>query len=207
MSQQQPTMFCNTCKIAGKSQGEYTSHNTKVKNAKTGKVEVMCPVVLAAVCTYCNGTGHWKKYCKILEKDEKNTKKQASTLSYAVVKPKNTEKPLPSNRFSILGDDDAVEEEEQQHAVPENIAAKITWSSVVSKPNMQVQYKAPQPEMTYEGRGHILRSTTVENHKFTENVCFNMETKKAYIKPAAPVVKKAWIDYTSEDEESGSDEE
>ena len=212
MSQMSSTMFCNTCKIAGKSQREYTSHNTKTKNAKTGKVDVTCPVVLAAVCTYCNGTGHWKKYCKILEKDEKNTKKVAASVSYAVKSNKKTEKPLATNRFSVLGDDAEEEEHvvqsQQQPPVQEDSTPKITWSYIVSKPKAPIQQHEEFDDDALIRRKR-LRSQGVHDDAYTSRICFDMEKNVGYMKPvvATSGVKKSWADYTSDDDESGSDEE
>jgi hypothetical protein len=208
-------MYCNTCKIAGKSQSEYTSHNTKTKNAKTGKVEVTCPIVLAAVCTYCNGTGHWKKYCKILEKDEKTTKKLSNISAKSTQIPKkNTEKPVASNRFLVLDSDDAEDEERVEVQKPTEIALppKITWSSIVAKsaPVAAARPLQLQVQPVYYGRHNAKRSRNDEDEDdalYCSRICFDMEKKVGYMKPAGGGVKKSWADYTSDDDESGSDEE
>lgn len=204
----QPTaMYCNTCKIAGKSQNEYTSHNTKTKNAKTGKVEVTCPVVLAAVCTYCNGSGHWKKYCKILEKDEKITKKltnMASTPHANKAKPTNTL--LTSNRFLVLGNDDDEPEEREdtlvKHQTQINPATpKVTWSSIVSKPAASisnvifhnnsimsrmrnVEFYEKEPARNKRMRNHNVENDLDEedNKCYADRICFDMDANVGYMK-------------------------
>jgi hypothetical protein len=55
------TPYCGTCQKAGLSYEEYTSHYTR--KTPDPESEIICPLILSSVCSYCNQTGHWKKYC------------------------------------------------------------------------------------------------------------------------------------------------
>lgn len=60
--------YCKTCHKAGKSYSEYTNHWTRDKPGKYGNI--ICPVILNTVCTYCKEKGHWVKYCPNLPKKQ-----------------------------------------------------------------------------------------------------------------------------------------
>ena len=62
------TPYCKTCHKAGKSYSEYTNHWTRDKPDKDGNI--VCPVILNTVCTYCKEKGHWVKYCPNLPKKQ-----------------------------------------------------------------------------------------------------------------------------------------
>ena len=231
-NQSQSNMFCNTCKVAGKSQSEYSSHNTKTKNVKTGKVVVTCPIVLAAHCTYCNGTGHWKKYCKVLEKDEKTYKKdiqqQQQVKPRALVKP---EQKMISNRFAALNADDDDDNNDVDDDVrgfevkPVIITSGSTpatksWASiVVAKPTptqaLKSILKIDEPKFLAKSGEVVLskirtRSIGVQDANEVSDIVFNMEKRVGYIRPPVvkqPVLKKSWADYNTDDESDGEDEE
>jgi hypothetical protein len=59
------TPFCGTCHKAGLSREEYTSHWTR--KSPDPNSEVVCPLILDAICSNCKTKGHWKKYCPELE--------------------------------------------------------------------------------------------------------------------------------------------
>jgi len=65
------TLYCRTCHKAGKSYSEYTNHWTRDKPGKDGNI--ICPVILNTVCTYCKEKGHWVKYCPNLSKKQCTT--------------------------------------------------------------------------------------------------------------------------------------
>ena len=66
--------FCKFCKDSGKTQQEFTSHYTKDKPGKGGKV--VCPTILANDCRYCHKKGHAKSHCPVLK--AKNSRKRLS---------------------------------------------------------------------------------------------------------------------------------
>jgi hypothetical protein len=58
------TPFCRTCFNAGLTKEEYTSHWTR--KSIDPNSEIICPLILEAICSYCKEKGHWKKYCPVL---------------------------------------------------------------------------------------------------------------------------------------------
>ena len=65
------TPYCRTCHKAGKSYWEYTNHWTRDKPGKDGNI--VCPVILNTICTYCKEKGHWVKYCPHFSKKQPDT--------------------------------------------------------------------------------------------------------------------------------------
>jgi hypothetical protein len=53
--------YCGTCHKAGLPYQEYTNHWTR--KSLDPNSEIVCPLILNSVCTKCNKTGHWRKYC------------------------------------------------------------------------------------------------------------------------------------------------
>ena len=51
--------FCPICKKHGKSEAEYTSHNTRDENDNP-----LCPILLDIVCNYCYQKGHIAAKCQ-----------------------------------------------------------------------------------------------------------------------------------------------
>lgn len=66
--------YCKVCHDAGKSETEYNSHFTRESPEPNSKV--ICPTLLSLECRYCTKKGHTVKYCKILEKDKKQSSYQ-----------------------------------------------------------------------------------------------------------------------------------
>jgi hypothetical protein len=64
--------YCGTCHKAGLSYEEYTSHYTR--KSPDPNSEIVCPLILNALCSQCNEKGHWKKYCPKLSWGTKNTR-------------------------------------------------------------------------------------------------------------------------------------
>jgi hypothetical protein len=57
--------YCAVCFKAGKPLDVYTNHFTK--SSLGPDAVVVCPTILAASCSYCKKTGHFKSVCPILE--------------------------------------------------------------------------------------------------------------------------------------------
>lgn len=68
------TPFCGTCHKAGLSREEYTSHFTR--RTKDPDSEVVCPLILNSLCSYCQNQGHWKKYCPDLNRTTSRCSRQ-----------------------------------------------------------------------------------------------------------------------------------
>jgi hypothetical protein len=131
--------FCGACQKAGKTEQEYTSHWTRSNPGKDGTVT--CPFILNSVCGYCRNSGHWKKFCPVLEQKEKDKKKSQYQKSAVSVE----DKQKSVNIFSLL------EEEDNNNTPTESFPAlssvpvmnkelKMSWVSVVNK-----QPPAPPP--------------------------------------------------------------
>ena len=52
--------FCPVCRKNGKSEAEYTSHNTRDENDNP-----ICPIILDTVCNYCGENGHIAAKCHL----------------------------------------------------------------------------------------------------------------------------------------------
>ena len=109
-----PTKFCKVCKQAGKSEFEFTSHNTK-----SSASVVTCPTLWSQKCGWCSQFGHTPKYCKqLLEKN----KKVSPVLQKNVTTPK-----IVTNKFAAFNDSD---DEIDEKKAPEK---KASYASMISK--------------------------------------------------------------------------
>ena len=73
--------YCAVCFKAGKSIDVYTNHFTKSSLDKNAVV--VCPTILAAQCSYCKKTGHFKAVCPILKEKEKEKNNQHCNTGFA----------------------------------------------------------------------------------------------------------------------------
>jgi hypothetical protein len=75
--------YCGTCHKAGLPYQEYTNHWTR--KSLDPNSEIVCPLILNSVCTKCNKTGHWRKYCpdifSIPKRNSENQFKQSNFSS------------------------------------------------------------------------------------------------------------------------------
>jgi len=112
-----PTKFCKVCKQAGKSEFEFTSHNTK-----SSASVVTCPTLLSQKCGWCSQLGHTPKYCKqLLEKN----KKVSPILQKNAPTPK-----IVTNKFAAFNDSDDEIDEIDEKKAPEK---KASYASMISK--------------------------------------------------------------------------
>jgi len=132
-----PSPFCATCKNAGKSESEYRSHFTKSNAGPTGVV--ICPTILAFVCSNCKNSGHVAKYCK-----QTSVKVVASVVS-PLERKKNAcaadafMKQLSANKFSVLDSDssDSSDSEVEKPVVQKPVVqkpAKLSYKNILEKP-------------------------------------------------------------------------
>jgi hypothetical protein len=86
--------FCPVCKKNGKSEAEYTSHNTRDENDNP-----ICPILLDIVCNYCGENGH------IASKCSRNTRfVQQSYITLPPIEPKIVQDNFPPIEPKILED-------------------------------------------------------------------------------------------------------
>ena len=93
--------FCKVCQDSGKSEAEYTSHFVKSEPGPKGVV--VCPTLLALVCTYCNGKSHTVKYCKELEKNKNKKDYQKNNMNYEK-REKKENRYTSNNVFQVLAE-------------------------------------------------------------------------------------------------------
>jgi hypothetical protein len=93
--------FCKVCQDSGKSEAEYTSHFVKSEPGPKGVV--VCPTLLALVCTYCNGKSHTVKYCKELEKNKNKKEYQKNNMNYEK-REKKENRYTSNNVFQVLAE-------------------------------------------------------------------------------------------------------
>lgn len=126
-----PSPFCATCKNAGKSESEYRSHFTKSNAGPTGVV--ICPTILAFVCSNCKNSGHVAKYCK-----QTSVKVVASVVS-PLERKKNAcaadafMKQLSANKFSVLDSDSSDSSDSEEESVVEK-PVKLSYKNILEKP-------------------------------------------------------------------------
>jgi len=70
--------YCAVCFKAGKPLNVYTNHFTK--SSLGPDAIVVCPTIIAAACSYCKKTGHFKSVCPILKEKEKEKNNQQRSL-------------------------------------------------------------------------------------------------------------------------------
>ncbi len=123
--------FCKVCFEAGKEESVYKSHF--VRSSRDAKSKVVCPTLLSTKCNYCKEAGHTIKYCLVLKKKEKMTRR-LSRSSFVIEKNDMVmKKEKKNNMFDSLYDSEEEEEEE--------ISSKgvlIGWAAVVAKPAPRV---------------------------------------------------------------------
>jgi hypothetical protein len=179
--------FCKVCQDAGKSESEYTNHWVKDLNGK-----ITCPTLLNTECRFCHKLGHTTKFCKELEKMNKDKK-----ISSQVKKPAKQEvvaHKKPVNSYAVL--DESESEEEEEAEAPEE-PAKNVWASIAAKPK--------HVEVVIQTTGFITLS------KNTKLPTTKLEPVSAPTPTPEPTPKpmKRWADFSDdeEDEEYGYEDD
>ena len=170
--------FCKVCFDAGKPELEYTNHC--VKN-NTGKV--ICPILLSQLCRYCSKNGHTVSYCPVMAK---NKKRESYLEKDAKKDVKKDVKKIIKNKFQVL-DSDSEEEVEEVEEVEEEVIyeKKITYASVCAAVKAPATVKA---DATFKAPIKAPASMTV---------C----TTSSGIKPILVNGKRAWADYSSDEDD------
>jgi len=151
MSSATQKKFCKVCFDAKKSEAEYTSHFVREKPEPGSKVT--CPILLAAVCGYCQGMGHTPSACSILKEHQKSKKREevlALRAKSEASKPvKNAEKTPTCGGFAALMDESSdSENEEKQVKVAPVSNKKINSVKVPFEPKSDTKYTELFPSLT-----------------------------------------------------------
>ena len=189
--------YCNTCFKAGKSQKEYTSHNTKEKRGHN--VVVVCPVILQTECRACHKMGHWAspKFCPLLKQRERQNKYQTNkyqTNNHSELnnKPSNTVKEVKNTRntnmFAALNDSDELERKEE-----------LVVPIVKQKP-----FVTP-----IKGFSYASMATVSTDEVYTPTIYSNSDSANLLVKPRVldltPAHKRNWADACDSDDEDELD--
>jgi hypothetical protein len=213
--------YCKVCFDAGKPESEYTSHWVRTLPDRNGKTTVTCTTLLNTECRYCYQTGHTTKFCKVLEKQNKDReraeKAETATKKTKQVAPKEKKS---TSVFAGLMDSDSEEEEEvkvstkvspvenfpvlcepakKMEAEKPKEEAKTGWAAIVAA--------KPAPPLLKLRRNETIKSNILLSDaiNFEANFEAKLEVKsEAKVAPWAkkqPVVTKSWADESDSEDE------
>jgi hypothetical protein len=210
--QTQSKTFCKVCFDAGKPESVYTSHF--VKASKDINSAIVCPTLLAQECRYCKKSGHTVKYCKVLEKDNKQREKQTKTVQIRQeIKTMIEKKPTAKNIYSALVDDSDDEDNVEKNVKPQPqahaaIPGKISYASMAAKALQKEQAQEQEKRQLQEKKQEAQAQAEAEAQAEAQ-----LQEKKTSVYTGAipqprqrPIgFKRHWADSDSED--SGEDED
>jgi hypothetical protein len=210
--------YCKVCFDAGKPESEYTSHWVRTLPDRSGKTIVTCPTLLNTECRYCNQSGHTIKFCKLLEKQNKNMERAAKVeaMNKANSKKETPKQKKTANTFAVLCEDSDTEDEDtikypllkKIDIVVPNVKSesktaaksemKMDWAAIVAKPP---QVKKVEP---VKQTGLVLISDFIKDD-------VKMNEKKIENKPApwakkTAVVTRSWADESDSEDSVESDD-
>jgi len=189
--------YCKVCHDAGKSEEEYTSHYVRSEPGPKGKV--ICPILLAMICSYCSKNSHTISYCPEIKAKNKNDKKQ-NYKDVLVSKEKGNENPSKKrNLFEYLQEEENVKDKKQ----------KLKENKKEDFP--ELSSKKPTVKVATISYKNIIDQHVDDNKYIVENVFISKsnrqkaKTNAEEKKPVKIVVmekkKKNWADYSSSDDE------
>jgi hypothetical protein len=204
-----PKPHCKVCFDAGKPESEYTSHWVRTLPDRNGKSTVTCPTLLNTECRYCYQSGHTTKFCKVLEKHNKE-RERAETVSSKKKEVMKTTKTSNANAFALLCEDSDTEEKVSntntntvieypalsEKKPVEKTVEKTGWAAIVAKP-AEVKKVAEPTKPT----GLVMLSDYLKP----------VEEKKVEQAKVAPwankqvVAKKSWADESDSEDEFDPD--
>ena len=195
--------YCKVCHDAGKSEEEYTSHYVRSEPGPKGKV--ICPILLAMICSYCSKNSHTISYCPEIKAKNKNDKKQ-NYKDVLVSKEKGNENPSKKrNLFEYL-------QEEENIKVKVNVKDKNQKSKENKKEEFpELTSKKPTVKVATISYKNIIDQHVNDNKYIVENVFIsksNRQKTKMNVEEKKPVKivvmekkKRNWADYSSSDDE------
>jgi len=207
-SQTQFKTFCKVCFDAGKPEYVYTSHF--VKASKDNNSAIVCPTLLAQECRYCKKNGHTVKYCKVLEKDNKQREKQTKTVQIRQeTKTMVEKKPTTKNIYSALVEDSDDEDNVEKNVKPQAqaqaeahaaIPGKISYASMAAKVLQKEQAQEQEKRQLQEKKQAAEAQAQLQEKKTSGYTGAIPQPRQRPI-----VFKRHWAD--SDSEESGDDED
>ncbi|MFY7727973.1 MAG: hypothetical protein ACOVRN_00500 [Flavobacterium sp.] len=182
---------CKVCQDAGKPEEVYTSHWVKDLTGKT-----VCPTLLNAECRFCHKLGHTTKYCKELEKMNKEKERAEKKATYVKKQVSPVPKSSSRNMFAAFCDDDENSDSEKEVPVthkPEPVAN--SWANIAAKPKEQKPISAPVGQRT----GLVLVSHFIKEVN-------DQAPPKAAPWASKAVVKKSWADESDDEDDEDEDD-
>ena len=130
------TVECPVCRAAGKA--DYIGHWVRDDRGK-----VVCPTLLNQKCDHCGCKGHTPKYCVVLKREARISKR--SDYEQTAPKKKQSKNTKKKNTFDLLCVDSDSEAEEPKKSVAKPSSPRPSskrWADVVSNPEPKKQEKA-----------------------------------------------------------------
>lgn len=201
--------FCKVCQDSGKSEAEYTSHFVKSEPGPKGVV--VCPTLLAVVCTYCNGKAHTVKYCKELEKNKNKKEYQNNNINYE--KREKKENPYSSNNvFQVLAEQTDVvvvdcfpplslSQLNSDTKVTSSSPFVFSYASMAAKPAVIVEEeKKEKITMVFKDEKEIAKEKYLNN--WLSRIDNEVEEHDEYTGEKRVTFAKSWAEWSdSEDDE------
>jgi hypothetical protein len=162
---------------------------------------IVCPILLATTCKYCNKPGHTAGYCQVKKQEMKTAEKEIRTAKYFEKTAPVVEKVPNKSVFAILDEPSSDKKTPTKTNEKKSNMGKVTIGvkSVVGEKRSRVEMDFPKL---------VSRKT---NEKKTENLVVSyseMVTKPVLVeeKPKAskpdkiPNIRTSWADDESDDE-------
>jgi len=193
--------YCKVCHDAGKSEEEYTSHYVRTEPGPKGKV--ICPILLAMICSYCSKNSHTISYCPEIKAKNKNDKKQ-NYKDVLLSKEKENENPSKKrNLFEYLQEEETIKVNAKDKKQKSKENKKEEFPELTSKkPTVKVA------TISYK---NIIDQHVDDNKYIVENVFIsksnrqktkmNMEEKRPVKIVVMEKKKRNWADYSSSDDD------
>lgn len=192
---------CKVCFDAGKPESEYTSHWVRSSPGPEGNV--ICPTLLSQECKFCFESGHTVKFCKVLEKNNKEKAKEERKKAQPQTENKN--KPTnanvtkkQTNVFASLmessSDDEGKPIEKAKEEFPMLCQPKKTLAPAAAATTFSYASMAAKTEGDYDNEQFL--KTIVDKRALPP-----APTKAATASASATIAKKNWADWSDDEEE------
>lgn len=209
-NQSSPKPYCKVCFDAGKPESEYTSHWVRTLPDRSGKTTVTCPTLLNTECRYCSQSGHTTKFCKVLEKHNKE-RERAAKVEVVSNKKEVKKTAKPTNAFALLCEDSDTDEDVSNNnlvieyptlsakKMADKPEVKTGWAAIVAKPAEVKKVLEPtKPTGLVMLSDYIKPVIKCEEKKA-------VETKPAPWAKKQAVLTKSWADESDSEDDLDDD--